>query len=234
MQRSCLDTLRHLVAEKRPAALVTDLSDGDQCVVSEGETVAGALPVPPELIDAVAEQQRKDQSRRVAVGDKDFFIQIENPPLRLIIIGAVHIAQFLAPMAQLAGYDVILVDPRRAFADADRFGNVTIVDEWPDDALVELKPDQRTAIVTLTHDPKLDDAALEIACASPCFYIASLGSKRTHAKRRDRLLAAGVTEAGFGRIHGPAGLPLGAVSPAEIALSVMAQMTARLRGAAPL
>ncbi len=160
------------------------------------------------------------------------FLNVFNPPLRMIIVGAVHIAQFLAPMAEMAGYQVSLIDPRTAWATPERFPGIRIVDEWPDDAMTELRPDHRTAIVTLTHDPKLDDPALQAVLGGDAFYIGSLGSTRTHAKRVDRLKAAGFDDSAIERIHAPVGLNIGAKSPAEIAVSVMGQVTAALRGAA--
>jgi xanthine dehydrogenase accessory factor len=159
----------------------------------------------------------------------DEFIAIHNPPLRLLVVGAVHIAQALLPMARLAGYDSKLIDPRPAFAAAARFPGEDIVQDWPDAALSAARPDARTAIVTLTHDPKLDDPAIHAGLASPAFYIGCLGSNRTHAKRVERLTGAGVSPDQIGRIHGPVGLDIGSQGPAEIALSVLAQMTAVLR-----
>lgn len=157
------------------------------------------------------------------------FIAVHNPPLRLIVVGAVHIAQALVQMGRLCGYDPVLIDPRSAFGSAARFPGETIVEDWPDEAMEALRPDARTAIVTLTHDAKLDDPAIRAALASECFYLGCLGSTRTHAKRVERLAAAGFTEAQIARIHAPVGLDIGAKSPAEIALSVMAQITERLR-----
>ena len=159
----------------------------------------------------------------------DEFIAVHSPPLRLIVVGAVHIAQALLPMARLAGYDPLLIDPRPAFAASSRFPGETIVEDWPDAALAEARPDARTAIVTLTHDPKLDDPAIVAGLASPAFYIGCLGSTRTHAKRVARLTAAGVPKDQIGRIHGPVGLDIGSQGPAEIALSILAQVTAVLR-----
>jgi xanthine dehydrogenase accessory factor len=159
------------------------------------------------------------------------FLQVFNPPLRMAIIGAVHIAQSLAPMAALAGYAVTVIDPRRAFASDSRFPDVALVNDWPDEALAALAPDRRTAVVTLTHDPKIDDPGLDAALRSEAFYIAALGSRRTHAGRVARLKELGHDAAAIGRIHGPAGLDIGAVSPAEIAISVLGQMTAVLRRA---
>ncbi len=157
------------------------------------------------------------------------FIAVFNPPLRLLVVGAVHIAQALLPMARLAGYDPVLIDPREAFGSPARFPGTTIVHDWPDEALATQAPDARTAVVTLTHDPKLDDPAIIAALGSPAFYLGCLGSTRTHAKRLDRLRAAGVDEAALARIHAPVGLAIGARSPAEIAVSVMAQITQTLR-----
>lgn len=157
------------------------------------------------------------------------FVAIHNPPLRLIVVGAVHIAQPLMTMARACGYDPVLIDPRAAFGSAERFPGETIVEDWPDEALSALAPDPRTAIVTLTHDSKLDDPAIRVALSSDCFYLGCLGSVRTHAKRVERLQDAGFTADQIARIHAPVGLDLGAKTPAEIAVSIMAQITQRLR-----
>jgi xanthine dehydrogenase accessory factor len=231
VKREILDALQAARAEHKAAALVTDLASGAQSLVVDG-AVTGDLPVDPALQAAIDEALRHNRSRTAA--DGTLFIQAFVPPLRLAIVGAVHIAQALAPMAALAGYDVTVIDPRRAFASDERFPGVKVSTEWPDDGLAELKPDSRTAVVTLTHDPKLDDPALDVALRSPAFYIAALGSRKTHAGRIERLTARGHGANALARIHGPAGLALGAVSPAEIAISVMAQMTAVLHGAEPL
>jgi xanthine dehydrogenase accessory factor len=231
VKREILDALQAARAEHRTAALVTDLASGAQSLVVDG-AVTGDLPVDESLQGAIKEALRHNRSRTAA--DGTLFIQAFVPPLRLAIIGAVHIAQALAPIAALAGYDVTVIDPRRAFASDERFPGVKVSTEWPDDGLAELKPDSRTAVVTLTHDPKLDDPALDMALKSPAFYIAALGSRKTHAGRIERLTARGHGANVLARIHGPAGLALGAVSPAEIAISVMAQMTAVLHGAEPL
>ena len=175
---------------------------------------------------------RADKPSTVETGAGQVFLNVFNPPLRMLIVGAVHIAQFLAPMAQMTGYQVALIDPRTAWATPERFPGIRIIDEWPDDAMKELKPDHRTAVVTLTHDPKLDDPALQAVLNGDAFYIGSLGSTRTHAKRVDRLKAAGFSDEAIGRIQAPVGLNIGAKSPAEIAVSVMGQVTAALRGAA--
>ena len=162
--------------------------------------------------------------------DGDWFVGVHNPPLKMIIVGAVHIAQPLVAMARLAGYDPTLVDPRATFGSADRFPGERILDDWPDAALEAAGIDHRTAVVTLTHDPKLDDPAIERALRSETFYLGCLGSTRTHGKRVERLSTAGFTEDEIDRIHAPIGLDIGAATPAEIAISVMAEVTARLRG----
>lgn len=159
----------------------------------------------------------------------DWFLGVHNPPLTMAIIGGVHIAQALAPMAQLAGYDVTIIDPREAFASPARFPGARLRHDWPDEALAALGLDGRTAVVTLTHDPKLDDPAIRSALAAPVFYLGCLGSGRTHAKRLERLRAAGLAEDLLARIHAPVGADIGAKSPAEIAVSILAQITERLR-----
>lgn len=169
---------------------------------------------------------RADRSGLEETGE---FVTLFNPPLRLVVVGAVHIAQALLPMARLAGFDPVLIDPRGAFGSAARFPGETILDDWPDEAMAQLAPDPRTAVVTLTHDPKLDDPAIRAALASHCFYLGCLGSTRTHAKRLDRLRAGGVDDAAIARIHAPVGLDIGAKSPAEIAVSVLAQIIQVLR-----
>lgn len=161
--------------------------------------------------------------------DGQTFVTIHNPPLRLAIVGAVHIAQALAPMARVAGYDPIIIDPRGAFGSEARFPGERLINDWPDDALEEVGLDSRTALVLLTHDPKLDDPALHIALKSEAFYIGALGSTRTHGKRVERLTEAGFSEADIARIKGPVGLDIGAASPAEIAVSILGQMVQTLR-----
>jgi xanthine dehydrogenase accessory factor len=221
-----LDDLLEARRAKKAAALLRWLGDGRQLLYVDGDDETGlAAPVRAAVQDAL----RRDRGVTIETDDGTLFVQPFNPPLRLIVVGAVHIAQALVPMASLSGYEVVVVDPRRAFANDRRFPEVTISQEWPDDALNELRPDARTAVVTLTHDPKLDDPALDVALRSNAFYIASLGSRRTHAARRERLGALGHGEAALERIHGPAGLDLGAVSPAEIAIAVLAEMTRVLR-----
>jgi len=228
VRRELLDRLLEARAAKRPAAHLRWLEHSDEALVVAGEVVLGES-LPEAVLDQVRTAHRRDKGATIQSDKGPLFIQIFNPPLRLIVVGAVHIAQTLVPMASLTGYDVTVVDPRRAFASDARFPGVDVRTDWPDEALEELAPDARTAVVTLTHDPKLDDPALDLALRSNAFYIAALGSKRTHAGRLERLAALGHDAATLQRIHGPAGLPIGAVSPAEIALSVMAEMTRVLR-----
>jgi xanthine dehydrogenase accessory factor len=188
---------------------------------------------PPDLFDRLAAARARRETLTLAtdlsnactaeghVGD---FLRRYDPPLRLMLVGAVHIAQALVPMAGSLGYRALVVDPRTRFASAARFPSVEVDTSWPDEALAAWKPDGASAVVALTHDPKLDDPALEAALRSPAFYVAALGSRKTHASRRERLAARGFSEADLGRIHGPAGLAIGAANPAEIALSVAAEM----------
>ncbi len=180
--------------------------------------------------NAYADRLRMDRSGFEEDGKT--FVAVHNPPLRLIIVGAVHIAQALVPMARIAGYDPAIIDPREAFASDNRFPGETLLTDWPDEAVAKLGLDQRTAIVLLTHDPKLDDPALQAALDADVFYIGALGSTRTHAKRVERMTEAGFTQAQIARIHGPIGLDIGAAGPSEIAVAILAQMTAVLRGKA--
>lgn len=230
-------TERLLAARKAgcPVALVTDLGTGLQTLVYE-DAIHGGFGLEDDLLEEVRERLRQDRSGLVSDPEEDedgvqLFVQTHNPPLRLLVVGAVHIAQALAPLAALTGYAVTVIDPRGSFATESRFPGVSLHDSWPDEALSALTIDNRTAVVTLTHDPKLDDPALLVALRSPAFYVGSLGSKRTHAKRLERLKEQGVTDAELARIHAPVGLDIGAVTPAEIALSVMAQITAVRRKA---
>src|SRR5690625_5070343 len=228
MKRALLQTLLAARAAKRPVALITEVESGRQLLL-DGDRRQGDLPEEPQLIAAAGERLQQDRSGMLE--DGRHFIQIFLPPLRLVIVGAVHIAQALVPMAKLGGYEVTVIDPRRAWATEARFPGTLMITEWPDAAMESLRPDERTAVVTLTHDPKLDDPALLSALRTSAFYIGALGSTRTHAKRLERLRAEGLDEANLERIHGPAGLAIGARSPAEIAVSVMAEMTGVLRRA---
>lgn len=228
MKRDLLDALLAVRGDKKPAVLVTRLGDGVQALITASDPVGDAA-----LADSVATAARgalrADRGTTIDTAGGRVFLQVFNPPLRMIIVGAVHIAQPLAPMASLAGYQVTVVDPRRSFASETRFPNIAVSTEWPDEALERLAPDSRTAVVTLTHDPKLDDAALAVALKAEPFYIGSLGSKKTHAARLDRLAREGFSAARTARIHGPIGLALGATSPAEIAIAIMAEVTRVLR-----
>jgi len=230
MKAAHLHMLSEDMAARRPAALLTWLESGEQRIIRRDEISADT---PAALAEALEEGFRTDKSRTVEIDGREVFINVFNPPLRLIIIGAVHIAQALAPMAEQAGYDVVIVDPRTAFATVQRFERERLDTRWPDVALPEIGLDTRTALVALTHDPKLDDAALHLAVASPAFYIGALGSTRTHAKRVERLREEGMSEEGIARISAPVGLPLGGVGPVEIAVSILAEMTATLRGKRP-
>lgn len=210
---------------KTPVTLVDGLDGKTQALVFQ-DSVDGDLP--EAVVQEARERLRDNKSGVAELSGARWFFDCHNPPLRLIIVGAVHISQTLVPMAAIAGYEVVVIDPRASFATTARFPNVALVDDWPDEAMEALKPDNRTAIVTLTHDPKLDDPALEVALKSDAFYITCLGSRRTHAKRVERLKEMGFDDATIGRIHAPAGLDIGAVSPAEIAISVLAELTAVL------
>ncbi len=212
----------------KPAALATNLKTGQQALVLSA-AVEGNLKPDAALMEAVKRALADDRSASVETPSGSVFIEVFNPKLRLFIVGAVHIAQPLAQMAALAGYLVSVIDPRSAFASGERFPGVALSTEWPDEALQRLKPDRRSAVVTLTHDPKLDDPALAAALRSDAFYIGALGSKKTHAARLGRLGALGFKDSDFARIHGPVGLDIGAVSPAEIAVSALAQITQVLR-----
>ena len=218
-------------AAKIPVALVTSLEDGRQAIVREDDSPAGELRLSEVQLAEVRKALSADKSRTLDSADGNLFAQVHNPPPRLLLVGAVHISQALAPMAAMAGYGVSVIDPRRAFATDERFPGIDMRGDWPDEAMAELKPDRRTAVVTLTHDPKLDDPALQAALRSPAFYVGALGSRKTHAARLERLAAAGFSAQEAARIHGPVGLAIGALSPAEIAVSVLAQITAVRRGA---
>jgi xanthine/CO dehydrogenase XdhC/CoxF family maturation factor len=238
--RAVLEELLEARRAKRPVVLVTPL-DGSAHRVMPVWPVWPVRPVPPgpagepatgdALAAAVAEVARRDQAEVVEVCGGARLLEPQLAPLRLIIVGAVHVAQPLAEMARLAGFAVTIVDPRRAFATAARFPGQALVVSWPDDALAELAPDARTAVVTLTHDPKLDDPALVAALGSPAFYVGCLGSKKTHAARRVRLGERGVGEPALDRLRGPVGLKIGARTPPEIAVSILAEIVAALRGA---
>ena len=228
MNEAVFEQLREARAGKRPVVLVTELDSGRQALVFDAP--CGDAGLAAELVSAAHDALRSRRSRLFERRDAGrAFLHVFNPPLRLFVVGAVHIAQALAPMADMLGYAVTIIDPRRAFASAERFAEVRILDAWPDEALAGEDLDARSALVTLSHDPKLDDPALAAALRSDAFYIGCLGSRRTHAARLQRLTAAGFDAASLARLHGPVGLDIGASSAAEIATSILAQMTQRLR-----
>ncbi len=215
-----LQTLRDLNAERaarRPVIVVTDTENGEQRLVKAADFAADPLRAD------LAKQLRMGKSGMIEAGGKKLFLNVYAPTAKLVIVGAVHISQALAPLARSLDYDVTVVDPRTAFASPERFPDVPLVAEWPDVALPPLNVDHYTAFVALTHDPKIDDPALLHAFQRDCFYIGALGSRKTHAKRGD------ATDSDIARIHAPIGLPIGAVSPSEIAVAIMAEITARLR-----
>ena len=223
MRRDLLEKLMAERAARRPAILVTEIATGAQRLVTPA-TVA---------LDPMAEPLRKalrtGKSGMVGEGDQALFLTVEVPPPRLLVIGAVHISQALAPMARLAGYDMTVIDPRTAFATPDRFPDVPVIARWPEEAIAELGIDPFTALVALTHDPTIDEPALEAGLRAGCFYVGALGSRRTHARRLERLHAKGLSTDDTGRIHAPIGLDIGAVSPGEIAVAILAQIIATLR-----
>jgi len=210
-------------AARRAAVVVTDVGSGVQRLVKAEQIASDPLK---ELLE---KHLRSGKSGMEETAQGRVFLTVHVPPPRLVITGAVHISQALAPIGKLLGYDVTIVDPRTAFATAERFPDVKVVAEWPDTALPPLRIDRYTAFVALTHDPKIDDPALLHALARDCFYIGALGSKKTHARRVGRLKEQGLSDADLARIHAPIGLSIGAVSPAEIATAIMAEITARLR-----
>jgi len=230
MKGEVLKSLIARRAERRAVALATLLDGGGQWLIGAHEAPGDA---PPAVVEAARAALADDDSRTVDTAAGRVFVQVHSPPWRMLIVGAVHIAQPLARISALAGYDVTVIDPRGAFATAERFPDIAVSDDWPDDALARLAPDARTAVVTLTHDPKLDDPALTVALRSAAFYVGALGSARTHAKRIERLKEAGLDDAAISRIHGPIGLAIGARSPAEIAVAILAQVIETRRRGRP-
>lgn len=208
---------------RRAVILLTDLADGSGRIVREGEAVSG------ELDEAVRNAFRSGKSGTVEAHGKSYFLNAHLPHARLVIVGAVHISQALAPMARIAGYPVEIIDPRTAFASKERFPDVTLHAEWPQDVLKRQPLDAYTGLILVTHDPKIDDFALKAGLDAGCFYVGALGSRKTHAKRVERMLAMGATPEQVERIHAPIGLDIGAASPAEIAVAVLAQAIRALR-----
>ena len=223
MKLDVLSTLNAERAARRAAIVVTDVASGDQRLVKLADIERDPLK------DLLKERLRSGKSGMEETPQGRMFLTVHVPSERLVITGAVHISQALAPIARIVGYDVTIVDPRTAFASVERFPDIKVIAEWPDVALPPLGVDRYTAFVALTHDPKIDDPALTHALKSNCFYIGALGSKKTHARRVGRLKEQGLTDADIARIHAPIGLDIGAVSPAEIAVAIMGEITARRR-----
>ncbi len=235
MTPALLQALLTARQDKQPVVLITEQDTGAQVLLdADGQRRAGALSLSPAEQTAAQAALAADRSGLLPELTRELFAVTQMPPTRLLLIGAVHVAQVLAPMASLAGYAVTVVDPREPFASPARFPDTPLVHDWPDDAVRDQAPDARTAIITLTHDPKLDNPGLIAALESPAFYIGALGSRKTHAKRRAALLEEGVAESAIDRIHAPLGLAIGAKTPAEIAVSALAQLTGVLRGAPTL
>lgn len=223
MKLATLAEINRERAARRPVIVVTDIANGEQRIVKAVD-LAGD-PLHAEL----DRHLRMGKSGTVEIGGRKLFLNVYAPTARLVIVGAVHISQALAPLARSLGYEVTVVDPRTAFASPERFPDVPLIAEWPDVALPPLDIDRYTAFAAVTHDPKIDDPALLHALERDCFYIGALGSPKTHERRADRLKAQGATDAGIARIHAPIGLEIGAISPSEIAVSIMAEITAQLR-----
>ncbi|HLL28439.1 MAG TPA: XdhC family protein [Xanthobacteraceae bacterium] len=221
-----LDLIAALNAERaarRAAIVVTELAGGTQRLVREAEINKDPLA------EILKPQLRTGKSSAVETGGTRYFLELHLPPPRMVITGAAHVSQTLAPMAKMLAYDVMIVDPRTAFATPARFPDVPLLAEWPDQALPKIGLDHWTAFVALTHDPKIDEPALEAALKAGCFYVGALGSKKTHARRVEHLRMRGLSDEAIGRIHAPIGLAIGAASPAEIALAILAEITLRLR-----
>lgn len=222
MKLALLSELNAARASRRAVAVVTALASGEQRLVRD--------PAGDPLAEAIETAMRSGRSRVVSGPDgSEAFVEIHAPPRRLVVIGAVHVSQSLAPMAAALGYETTVVDPRTAFATAERFPGVPVVAEWPDVALPALGLDRYTALAALTHDPKIDDPALHAALAAGCFYVGALGSRKTHAARRERLAAGGAPADAIDRIRAPIGLAIGAASPQEIAVAILAEITAAMR-----
>jgi xanthine dehydrogenase accessory factor len=228
MKRDVLRQIEEARARGHAFATVTDTETGAQSVVRAHDQF-GELAIDQARLAEIRSRTTADHSGLLENG---WFVRVYSPPARMIIVGAVHIAQALAPMAKLAGFDVVVIDPREAFVRSGSLGEAKAIIDWPDDGMKAVAPDGRTAVVTLTHDPKLDDPALAAALRSKAFYIGALGSRKTHAKRLARLAEMGFSEAETARIHGPVGLDINALTPAEIAVSIVAQVIQKLRSEA--
>lgn len=230
LRKEDLDRIIAVQTNHTQLILATNVETFETGLMDEAGRPEGLQTLPAQNLDAILTSQK---SQLTDIANASWFLRPFAPPLRLIIVGAVHIAEHLCTIAGAAGYDVTIVDPRPAFASADRFADAKIEVAWPDEVMPQLDIDSRTALVALTHDPKLDDAALMAALNSACFYIGALGSRKNQAKRLDRLRETGHSDDDLARIHGPVGLPIGAQSPAEIAIAIAAEMTAALRGKTP-
>ena len=223
MKTETLAALQDARTRRRAVTLATRLSDAAEALVYRDDA-RGELAGDAAIVAAAQRAMDIGKSETIDVEGVKVFLNVYVPPPRLIVVGAVHIAQSLAPMAAMLEFDVTVVDPRGAWATTQRFPGVKVIQDWADEAFQAMGLDSSTAIVTLTHDPKLDDPALESALKSDVFYIGALGSRRTHAKRKERLAEVGITEEMFARVHGPVGLNIGAKSPAEIAVSILGQI----------
>ena len=228
MKSGYIDAVIAANAEGRSVALATDLKSGAQLFL-DGDKTEGNLELDEMSLGAMREALRADRNISLDTAQGRMFMQVFSPPRRCFVIGAVHIAQPLVPMLAACDYKPIVIDPRGAWATEARFPGVELSNEWPDEALERMKPDRSSAVVALTHDPKIDDPGLIVALRSPAFYIGALGSRRTHAKRLERLAKEGFGENELSRIHGPIGLNIGGVSQAEVAVSIVAEMTQVLR-----
>jgi len=224
VRRELLGALVAARQNNQPAVLVRGLTNGRQCVVTRKESLGDIDNIDPVVVDAARAALGTDGARTIEADGERYLVQTLATAARMLIVGAVHIAQSLIPMALQVGYEIILIDPRTAFANPERFPNIRIDNRWPHDAMSDLELDARTAIVVLSHDPKIDEPALQAAMDSNVFYIGVLGSKGNHAKRLERLAALGYSKEQLSRIHGPIGLPLGGRSPAEIAVATLAQV----------
>jgi xanthine dehydrogenase accessory factor len=223
MQLSSLKALNAARTARQAAILITDLTDTHDRVVVEGDAVEGALGA------EIAARFRSGKSGAVEIDGRALFLNVHLPPPRIVVIGAVHISQALYPMAAIAGYDMTIIDPRTAFATPERFGGVDLVAEWPEDVLSSRPLDRYSALVAVTHDPKIDDSPIAAALTAGCFYVGALGSRKTHAKRVERLMAQGFSEAEIARISAPVGIDIGAATPAEIAVATLADVIQAFR-----
>jgi xanthine dehydrogenase accessory factor len=223
MRLDLLKALNAARSERRASALVTRLRDGEQRFVA-AEAAAG-----DSLAEPIEAALRAGKSQTIEHEGESYFLTVQVPPVRLVMIGAVHISQALAPVARIAGLDPVIIDPRTAFATPERFPDAPVLAQWPDEALEAAPLDRYTAICLLTHDPKIDDRALVRALRADCFYIGALGSRKTHAKRLERMRAEGFDDTALSRIHAPIGLDIGAVSPSEIAISIAGEIIQALR-----